>query len=104
VSPRSLGLLALPLGPAAALWTQLALYVLVEPQKRAGTHLYTWLGTAVGALVATAGVALSWRASRRSTEAVDRFVAALGLALAALCWAVVVLGYGIPNLSYAAGD
>jgi hypothetical protein len=100
MSQRSLAVVALFLGPAACAADELFSYLLVYPAAARGSNAILFALTALAALVAAAGVFLSYRVLRQKAELVeaDRFLALLGVCLNAFFLLVVVAGFGIPSI------
>jgi hypothetical protein len=100
MSPRSLAVFALFLGPAACAADELFSYMLVYPAAARGSNSILFVLTVLAALVAGAGLFLSYRVLQRKTEVVevDRFLALLGVCLNGFFLLVVLAGFGLPKM------
>jgi hypothetical protein len=108
MSPRSLAVSALFLGPAACAADELFSYMLVYPAAARGSNAILFVLTVLAAVVAGTGLFLSYRVLKRKTETrgveVDRFLALLGVCLNGFFLLVVLAGFGLPKIILHATD
>jgi hypothetical protein len=105
MTSRTTAMLAIFVGPVAAAIAQLVSYALVHRAAVQGSRDMSPGVTAVAASAVLIGLFLSWRAFRwrggvQSTEVegVDRFLAAVGVAMNLFFLFVIVAGFGLPQL------
>jgi hypothetical protein len=95
---RAMAVVALLLGPIAALGAQAGDYALVERARAADSKAWLVVVTLAGALLAGGGALLARQAMRARGTRGDRLLAVVALLLDLLLLLVVLVGFGLPNL------